>query len=95
MSTRRSWPHQVLLAAVLLTALYVTLLYVLDAVGLMESLLAPSGLRALLVLPLALGLLAARLLLLFVMPGLVVAALLTLLLQRRARGAHRTPRSTS
>jgi hypothetical protein len=57
----------------------------LDALGLVESLLAPGGTRALLVLPLALVFYAARLLLVFVAPGLVLAFLVRLLLARWRR----------
>ncbi len=49
--------------------------YALDALGLVESLLSPGGGRAVVVLPLAIGFYAARLLALFVAPGLVIAAL--------------------
>lgn len=49
--------------------------YLLDALGLVERLLSPSGGLVALLIPLAVVFYAARLLLLFVVPGLVVGAL--------------------
>lgn len=49
--------------------------YLLDALGLVERLLSPSGGIVALLIPLAVVFYAARLLLLFVVPGLVVGAL--------------------
>jgi hypothetical protein len=49
--------------------------YALDALSLVESLLAPSGARALFAAALALFFYAARLLLYFVAPGLAIAAI--------------------
>lgn len=49
--------------------------YLLDALGLVERLLSPSGGLVALLIPLAVVFYAARLLLLFVVPGLVVSAL--------------------
>lgn len=49
--------------------------YLLDALGLVERLLSPSGGLVVLLIPLAVVFYAARLLLLFVVPGLVVGAL--------------------
>ncbi|EYF02212.1 Hypothetical protein CAP_7355 [Chondromyces apiculatus DSM 436] len=80
---------RVLAAAAILLALHVALAFALDTLGLVESLLSPSGLRALAVLPLVLGLYAVRLALLFVMPGLVFAALVSAGRTWRARRAHR------
>jgi hypothetical protein len=49
--------------------------YLLDALGLVERLLSPSGGAVAVLIPLAVVFYAARLLLLFVVPGLVVGAL--------------------
>jgi hypothetical protein len=49
--------------------------YALDALSLVESLLAPSGARALFAAALALFFYAARLLLYFLAPGLAIAAI--------------------
>ena len=49
--------------------------YLLDALGLIERLLSPSGGLVARMIPLAVVFYAARLLLLFVVPGLVVGAL--------------------
>lgn len=72
-------------AAGVLLGAHVALMYALDALGLVESLLAPSGLRAIAALPLAASFYLVRLMLLFVMPGLLLAALL----QWAARRAQR------
>jgi len=64
-----------LVAAAALGALHAALAYALNALGLVESLLSPSGLRALAVLPLAALFYLVRLALLFLMPGLLAAAL--------------------
>lgn len=63
-------------AAGVLLGAHVALMYALDALGLVESLLAPSGLRALAALPLAALFYLVRLALLFAMPGLLLVALL-------------------
>jgi hypothetical protein len=66
--------------------------YLLDALGLVEGLLSPNGGRLALLLPLAVLFYAARLLLLFVAPGLVLGALLLWAAGHRA-GASSKPRS--
>lgn len=55
----------------------------LDALGLVEGLLSPSGERLLWLLPLGAGFYVARLLALFVAPGLVIGALAIWLWERR------------
>lgn len=57
--------------------------YGLDALGLVEGLLSPQGGRLALLLPLALVFHTARLLLLFVAPGLGIAALALWAARRR------------
>lgn len=49
--------------------------YLLDALGLIEGLLSPHGGSLALLLPLAIAFYTARLLLFFVVPGLVIGAL--------------------
>lgn len=65
--------------------------YALDALSLVESLLAPSGARALFAAVLALFFYAARLLLDFVAPGLAIAAIA---LVRARRAEVSSPPST-
>ena len=59
--------------------------HALDALGVVESLLSPSGARVLVILPLCVLFFAARLLLVFVAPGLVLASLARRLLEIRRR----------
>lgn len=87
--------RRALLAAGALLVLHVALVHALDALGLVERLLAPSGLAALVVLPLALLLFAVRLSALFVMPGLCAAALLFWALRRARARACQPPTSRS
>ncbi len=83
--------RRALLAAGALLVLHVALAHALDALGLVERLLAPSGPWALLMLPLTLVFFAVRLSILFLMPGLVAAALLFWAL----RGPRQRPTSRS
>jgi hypothetical protein len=50
--------------------------YVLDALGLVEGLLSPSGGRLLLIVPVAVSFYAARFVAWFIAPGLLLGALL-------------------
>jgi hypothetical protein len=56
---------------------------VLDALGLIEGLLSPSGWRLLLIVPLSLAFYGARLFVYFIAPGLLLAELYGLLRSRR------------
>jgi len=58
--------------------------YLLDALGLVEGLLSPGGGRLAWLLPLAVVFYGARLLLLFVAPGLTLAAVAFWAICRRA-----------
>jgi hypothetical protein len=55
----------------------------LDALGLIEGLLSPSGHRLLLIVPLSLVFYGARLFVYFIAPGLLLAELYSLLRRRR------------
>ena len=57
---------------------------VLDALGLIEGLLSPSGWRLLLIVPLSVAFYGARLFVYFVAPGLLLAELCGLLRSPRA-----------
>lgn len=81
--------RKALVAAGVLGVLHVALVYVLDALGLVESLLSPSGLRVVAVLPLAGLFYVVRLALIFVMPGLVAAAVVLWVAGRWRGGAER------
>lgn len=81
--------RKALVAAGVLGVLHVALVYLLDALGLVESLLSPSGLRVLAVLPLAALFYVVRLALLFVMPGLVAAAVVLWVAGRWRGGSER------
>lgn len=56
---------------------------VLDALGVVEGLLSPSGERLLWLLPLGVGFYAARLAVLFLAPGLVLGSVTIWLWERR------------
>jgi len=73
---RRRRLRRALLLAVGLLAAHAALVLALDSIGVAESLLGASPARAVLALVLTALLLAGRLLLLFVAPGLILAALL-------------------
>lgn len=64
--------RRTLVVAMAIVVLHIVCAYALDAVGLVESLLSPSGTRLLWVLPLAVLLYALRFSAYFVAPGLVV-----------------------
>lgn len=87
--TRRpSPPRRTLVFAAVVFVLNLGGAYLLDALGLVEGLLSPHGGMLALLLPLAVVFYAARLLLLFVVPGLVAGALVLWAMDRReaARG---------
>lgn len=69
--------------------------YLLDALGLIEGLLSPNGVIIALLLPLALVFYAARLALYFVVPGLLLGALVLWAMdradERRRAGDPRAP----
>lgn len=69
-------PRRTLIFAVVVVAIELLGVRVLAALGLVESLLSPGGGRALAALPIAVIFFAARLLVRFVLPGLVVSSLL-------------------
>jgi hypothetical protein len=78
-----SWlPRRTLIFAVALVAIEILGIRILAALGLVESLLSPDGARALVALPIAVIFFAARLLVRFVLPGLVVSSLLLAWLRR-------------
>jgi len=57
--------------------------YLLDALGLVEGLLSPHGGTAALLVPLAVAFYTVRILALFVVPGLLVSALILWAIERR------------
>ncbi len=77
-----SFPRRTILFAVALTIVHLCAAYLLDALGLVEGLLSPNGGRLLLLLPLAIFFYAVRLVLYFVVPGLVVGALILWIVDR-------------
>jgi hypothetical protein len=79
----RTWlPRRTLIFAVAIVMIEILGLRILAALGLVESLLSPGGGRALIALPIAVIFFAARLLVRFVLPGLVVSSLLLAWLRR-------------
>jgi len=82
------FPRRTLMIAGAIGLLHLVVAYLLDAAGLIESLLSPSGPRVLVVLPLALLLYALRLTAYFVIPGVVAGSLLVWIVERkRIRGS--------
>jgi hypothetical protein len=75
-------PRRTLIFAVVLVAIELLGARILAALGLVESLLSPNGGRALVALPVAVLFFAARLLVRFVLPGLVASSLLLAWLRR-------------
>ncbi len=75
-------PRRTLIFAVALVAIEILGVRILAALGLVESLLSPDGGRALVALPIAVLFFAARLLVRFVLPGLVASSLLLAWLRR-------------
>jgi hypothetical protein len=75
-------PRRTLIFAAVVVAIEILGLRILAALGLVESLLSPGGGRALVALPIAILFFAARLLVRFVLPGLVVSSLLLAWLRR-------------
>lgn len=69
-------PRRTLIFAAVVLVLNLGGAYLLDALGLVAGLLSPHGGTAALLVPLALVFYTARILSLFVVPGLVVGALL-------------------
>ena len=72
----RGFPRRTLFWAAVIVLLHIVVAYVLDAAGLIESLLSPSGVRLLWILPLAMLLYALRLTVYFIVPGVVVGSIL-------------------
>src|SRR5690349_1172507 len=83
------FPRRTLYVALALLAADLGGAYLLDALGLIEGLLSPSGDRLALLLPLGVAFYGARLLLYFVAPGLVLGALCLWAADRRAARAPR------
>jgi hypothetical protein len=79
---RSVFPRRTLMLAGAVLVLHLGVAYALDAAGLIESLLSPSGARILVVLPLAVLLYALRLVAYFVIPGLIVGSLLGWITER-------------
>jgi hypothetical protein len=73
---KRPWPRRTLILAAVLLAVDLAGARALDALGLVESLLAPGSPRAFVAFPLAVLFYAARISLLFLVPGIVIGALL-------------------
>lgn len=69
-------PKRTLIFAAVVLLLNLGGAYLLDALGLVEGLLSPHGGTAALLVPLALVFYTARILSLFIVPGLVAGALL-------------------
>ena len=74
-------------AAVVLIA-HTVLAYLLDAAGLIESLLSPSGARLLWILPLAVLFYALRITAYFIVPGVVLGALISQGWTQRAKASR-------
>lgn len=77
------FPRRTFILAVALFAVNLGGAHLLDALGLVEGLLSPSGGRLLLLIPLAAAYYVARILALFLAPGLLAGALLEWLWERR------------
>lgn len=80
------FPRRTVLFATVLLVVDGAGAHVLDALGLVEGLLSPQGAGLALLLPLAGLFYAARLVLLFVAPGLVAGAMLQWIVERRRTG---------
>lgn len=76
------FPRRTFFFASVIGLLHLVVAYGLDAAGLIESLLSPSGPRLLWILPLAVLLYALRLAVYFVVPGLVTGSLLLWMIRR-------------
>jgi hypothetical protein len=79
-------PRRTLIIAAALVAIELLGVRILAALGLVESLLSPGGGRALVALPIAVIFFTARLLVRFVLPGVVASSLLLAWLRHRATG---------
>ena len=84
-------PRRMLTFAAALAAIHLAGAYLLDALGLVEGLLSPSGGRLVYLIPLAVFFYVVRFLALFVAPGLVLGAIVLWVLDGRAA----SPRSTA
>ena len=84
--TSARFPRKTLILTVALLAVNLGGAHLLDALGLVEGLLSPSGGRLLLLVPLAAAYYVARILALFLAPGLLAGALLEWLWERRTSG---------
>jgi hypothetical protein len=76
-------PRRTLIVAVALVMIEILGVRILASMGLVESLLSPEGGRALVALPIAVIFFAARLLVRFVLPGIVASSLLLAWLLRK------------
>lgn len=79
-------PRRTLIVAAVLVAIELLSVRILAALGLVEALLSPAGGRALVALPIAVLFFTARLLVRFVVPGVVASSLLLAWLRHRATG---------
>lgn len=82
------FPRRTFFFAGAIALLHLAVAYVLDAAGLIENLLSPSGPRLLWILPLAVLLYALRLTVYFLVPGLVAGSLLMWMIRRSTSGRH-------
>ena len=82
------FPRRTITFALTILLLHVALSYALDAAGLVESLLSPSGAQLLWILPLAIFFYALRLTAFFVVPGLLVGSAMLWVIDK-ARDRHR------
>jgi hypothetical protein len=82
--TKIRFPRRTIFIALGIGLLHVAIAYALDAAGLIESLLSPSGTRLLWILPLAVAFYALRLVVYFVVPGVVAGSLLMWALDRKS-----------
>lgn len=86
--SKARWMPRALFVAAGILVLHLACAYALDAAGLVESLLSPSGGRLLWVLPMAVVFYALRLAAYFVVPGVVMGcAILWLVNKARDRAA--------
>jgi hypothetical protein len=80
---KMAWlPRRTLIVATVILVIDVLGIRILTAMGLVEALLSPDGARALVALPIAVIFFASRLLVRFVLPGIVASSLLIAWLRR-------------
>lgn len=79
------FPHTTMIVAEVLLVINVGGAYLLDALGLVEGLLSPSGGRLFYLLPLCVLFFVTRILALFVAPGLALGTLLWWMWERQER----------